>query len=473
MEEYQNNSPRPVNPRRRKRSKMQVFRDSYLPVIIFLLIVALIVVFVVGSLNRAKQDREDAAAASKATEEALAAEKQRLEREAVRLIAEADILAAGYDYDGAVALLDSFPGNMYDYDNLLGKREQYIQAKDTLVLWEDNTKVVQLSFHVLITDTVRTFSHKTYGSSFERNFITINEFSAILEQLYANGYILVSMDDVITQTENESGVTVYTAKELYLPAGKKPIMLTQTHANYYTYMIDGDSDGLPDKKGAGFASKLVIGADGELTCEMVDSSGATVTGDFDMVPILNRFIKEHPDFSYKGARATLAVTGYDGLFGYRTDPETKEKFSETFYQEQIEGVKPIIEKLRQDGYDFASYTYDNEAYGDIKADAIQEDLNKWNAEVVPLLGLVHTLAYAKEHDIAAPGETYSGEKYDILRASGFTIYQGFCTTGKPWMQITDGYVRIGRLRVTGSFLENKADWYKNLFDAKTVLDSGR
>ena len=33
-------------------------------------------------------------------------------------------------------------------------------------------------------------------------------------------------------------------------------MLTETNANYYTYMTDSDGDGMPDAGGDGFASRL-------------------------------------------------------------------------------------------------------------------------------------------------------------------------------------------------------------------------
>ena len=38
----------------------------------------------------------------------------------------------------------------------------------------------------------------------------------------------------------------------------------------------------------------------------------------DVLTILEDFIEAHPDFSYRGARGTIAVTGYNGIFGYRT-----------------------------------------------------------------------------------------------------------------------------------------------------------
>ena len=48
---------------------------------------------------------------------------------------------------------------------------------------------------------------------------------------------------------------------------------------------------------------LVIGDDGYPTNEYVQDDGTVVRGSFDLVPLLEDFIREHPDFSYKGARA--------------------------------------------------------------------------------------------------------------------------------------------------------------------------
>ncbi len=48
-----------------------------------------------------------------------------------------------------------------------------------------------------------------------------------------------------------------------------------------------------------------------------------LVGDYDLVPILDSFIKEHPDFSYHGRKGILAMTGYNGVLGYRTDSAYK------------------------------------------------------------------------------------------------------------------------------------------------------
>ena len=46
--------------------------------------------------------------------------------------------------------------------------------------------------------------------------------------------------------------------------------------------------------------------------------GSISVGAYDLVPLLDEFIEEHPDFSYRGAKAVLAFTGYNGILGYRT-----------------------------------------------------------------------------------------------------------------------------------------------------------
>ena len=64
---------------------------------------------------------------------------------------------------------------------------------------------------------------------------------------------------------------------------------------------------------------LVLDENGALTCERQASDGSTVTGAFDVVPCVEAFIQEHPDFSNNGARGILGLTGYNGILGYRTD----------------------------------------------------------------------------------------------------------------------------------------------------------
>ena len=472
MDEQEYLENRPTNPRRRKRSQLDIFKEAYLPVLIAAVAVLLIVIFIIGSISRSIQKRQAEKDASIAQSVSIENEYNRLRAEADALLEDAAILADSWDYTGAIALLDRFSGDIFQFQDLLDQRAAYVDAKDNLYAWDDPSEVVNLSFQLLIADPQRAFTNQTYGTAYNRNFITTDEFSRILEDLYANGYILVSLDDIYTTEVAENGATVYTAKTLYLPAGKQPLILTQTNVNYNTYMIDGNGDKLPDKDGAGFASKLMLDANGDFVCQMVDANGNTVTGAYDMVPILENFIKAHPDFSYKGARAILAVTGYDGLFGYRTNADAKETFGADAYNQAISDATTIVSALRRAGYDIACYTYENVGYGDRSITEIKADLSGWTAEVAPILGSVDTLVFAQLSDLSGT-EGYGSQKHDVLLQHGFRFYLGFCDNGTTWSSISDDYVRQGRLLVTGANIAHHADWFTGIFDASTVLDQSR
>ena len=301
--------------RRRRRKQIRRLIHKYMPLAVVSLILILFISFVVGSVKRGDQHREEQRQESLAALEAQQQQQILWNQEANELLVKAEALAAAYDYDAAIAMLDSFTGNMEDFNALVVTRDRYVQTKESMVPWNNPSQIPNLSFHMLVAEAYRTFSDPGYGKSWKWNFITTTEFSNILQQLYNNGYVLVDMEDVIVANKTADGIT-YEVNTLYLPEGKKPVMLTQTQVNYYTYMVDGDGDGLADKKGGGFASKMVLD-NGKLTNEMVTKEGTTLRGAYDFVPILEEFIEKHPDFSYQGARAVLAVSGYDGLFGYR------------------------------------------------------------------------------------------------------------------------------------------------------------
>lgn len=472
MDERENMEMRPVNPRRRKRSQLDIFKEAYLPVLIAGVAVLLIIIFIIGSISRSIQKNKAEKDASIAASVSIENEYNRLRDEADNLIAEAAVLAEKLDYQGAISVLSSFSGDATQFSDLYDLIETYRNMQASLQLWDDPNQVVNLSFQLLIADSQRAFSDENYGSAYNRNFVTTSEFSLILEELYANGYILINLEDIYTTVQTEIGTTVYETKPLYLPVGKKPLILTQTNVNYNTYMIDGDGDKLPDKDGAGFASKLVIDTNGKITCQMVDENGQTVTGDYDLVPILESFIAAHPDFSYQGARAILAVTGYDGLFGYRTNASAKETFGEQAYEQEVNGAYEIVDALRSAGYELGCYTYDNIGYGDRSATQIKADLSSWATEVTPILGDVDILVYAQLSDLTEE-EGYGTEKHQVLQDAGFRFYLGFCNDGASWSAIADNYVRQGRIMVTGLNLAHHADWFDGIFDASIVIDANR
>lgn len=459
--------------RRRKKTKLQIFKESYLPLIIAATALLLILIFVIGAIGRAITRHKVAKEASIAASSSLAAQESALSEESSRLLRAAAELAKSYDFVGAVATLDSFSGDMADYPEMMSKRADYVEAQRSMTEWTDPADVLNLSFHVLIADPERAYNDSDYGWSYNENFITTTEFSRILQQLYDNGFMLVNMDDFITKTTLADGTTAYDSKSLYLPNGKKPLMITQTYVNYCLYMVDGDGDGVADKRGAGFASKLIVDDRGKIVNEMVDREGNIVTGAYDMVPILDDFIASHPDFSFGGAKATLAVTGDDGVFGYRIGDEGKRTLSEEAYTEELKGAGQIINALRSDGYKFACYTYGNMDYGDTETALIQEDLEAWAQYITPLLGETDTLVFARLSDIDEGTGAYTGDVFALLRSYGFDHFIGVSEDGNGWIHMDADYVRQGRVFVSGGQLNGNPSRFNPLFDASTILDEGR
>ena len=137
---------------------------------------------------------------------------------------------------------------------------------------------------------------------------TIDEFNKITQIMYDEGYVLVDLKDIAEETVDENGVTHYKEGTIMLPPGKKAFVLSLDDLSYY-HSYDG----------YGYASKMVLDENGKPKCEYIQDDGTVVVGDYDCVPLLDKFIEEHPDASYRGAKGTIALTGYNGVLGYRTD----------------------------------------------------------------------------------------------------------------------------------------------------------
>lgn len=467
-----NNKVDRPRPERRRKTKMEIFKETTLPLIIVGVTIIFILTFIVGSIVRGVQKRKIEEAASIAASESAAAEEARLEEEVENILQTAEILAAQYNYDTAISVIDNFSGNIGAYPELQDARVRYEYNKSALVPWEDPNTIVNLSFQTLIADPGRAFSHAEDGSTMRQHYITVNEFQTILERLYANDYILVGLKDIVYEETDESGLSVYKYKELYLPEGKKPIVLTQTNVNYVLDLVDSDGDMVADQGGVGIANKLVLTSDGSITCEMVDADGAISYGYYDLIPILDAFVAEHPDFSYRGAKAVLGLTGFNGLFGYRTHAAGREAFGEESYNNDVATVQAIAETLTKTGYELGCYTFENRPYGVYALSEIQADQQMWSDEVVPVLGMLDIMIFAQNSDINT-GMLYTGEKYEYLKSIGYDYFLGFGTEGDSFTFISDEYVRQGRLLVNGKNLADNPNWFSGIFDTEDLLDPAR
>ncbi len=453
----------PSNPRRRRRkSKVQIFKEIYLPPIIACVCLILVLTFAIGSLSNAIEEKR-IANDEKDRQEAAASEAADLvQKEYLALMEGAQAKAAGYDFKGALELIDSFSGKITEYPEMVSLRADYVNTMTQLVEHRDPSMIPNLSFHVLIEDLDRALKDESLGGKYNRNFVSTAEFKQILEHLYNNGYVLVDFDSFVSYTpfnDSESYIT----KPIYLPSGKKPVMITETMVNYFMYMVDPDKDGTPDAKGAGFANKLVV-ENGEIKAAYIDASGNSLVGDYDLVPILESFIEAHPDFSYQGARATLAVTGSEGIFGYRTNTSYIATKGNAWYEQECNAAKEVVQALRNKGYTLACFTYANQNYGSMSATQIQADLQEWTKNIVPVIGDVNTLVFAQESNLTS----YSSSSFDVLYDTGFRYFVASGT--QPWASVENTYVRQNRLMVTGRTMQHYSDQFSGLFDCAAILN---
>ena len=373
---------------------------------------------------------------------------------AQQMISEAQLLAAGYDYDGAIAKLMSISG--YDTDASIQQMiTDYTSQRDACVPVEPTT-VPHIFYHSLLNSTSRAFDVERLGQGavdgYNAWMVTVDEFDQITQRLYDAGYVYVRLRDLVTQTTDEDGTVHFAPNtELKLPQGKKAIVLSIDDLSYYH-----------SYEAASFPEKLVLDDNGEVKCLYTDAAGNTSIGDYDVVPRLNSFLKEHPDGAYHGARGLLAMTGYNGVFGYRTDTDylLQENLMEDQrawldshpdynYDQDVADATAIADALKEEGWEFASHTWGHLSVTDKSVETLQTDNEKWVATVEPIVGPVDTIIFAHGNDIGS-WEGYDGnEKYAYYNSVGYHFYCNVDGSVPYWVQITDRYVRQGRIDVDG------------------------
>ena len=451
------NAPR----RRRRKSKAQIFKEVYLPPIIVCISLILVITFLIGSVSNAIQLKQiEKEKEQMQLNESLSAAAQ-AEQENQRILAQAEELAAQYNYEDAITLLDSV-GDLTEHQDLQAKRSEYVNAMSSLVEFNNPHDIPNLSFHVLIHDMSKAIQSKDFGGNYNKNFVTTGEFTKILENLYRNGYVLVDFESFVGAKTDINGNAQFEAVPIHLPADKKPVMITETMVNYFDYMIDLNDDDVPDY--SGFASKLVLDGNGDIKAEYVDANGQTNVGNYDLVPILEDFIKSHPDFSYQGARAILAVTGHEGVFGYRINSAVVANKGNDYWEKEVAGAKEITNALREKGYTIACYTYKNDAYSGWSVAQISADLQSWQTQIVSVIGNVDTFVFAKMSNIT----DYNGAAFQTMYQSGFRY---FISNGEsPMTQVNPTYIRQNRLMVTGETMQHYSSRFTGLFDCAAILE---
>lgn len=370
-------------------------------------------------------------------------------------VAQAELLAEQYDYTGAIKLLKDIPGYQKD-QTITDAISQYRTERENCVP-VDVTTVPHIFYHSLVNEPSLAFNPDVMGQGqadgFNAWMVTTDEFDQVTQRLYDAGYVYVRLRDLVVETKDADGTPHFEPNtKLMLPEGKKAIVLSVDDLSYYH-----------SYEPAGYPDKLVLDDEGNVKCHMVDASGQESLGDYDVVPRLNTFLEEHPDGCYKGARGLIALTGYNGVFGYRTDTDyvKREHLMEDQaawlnahpdfdFDKEVADAKVIAQALKDEGWEFASHTWGHLSVTDKTAQELKADNDKWAATVQPITGPTDTIIFAHGNDIGSwEGYSSDNDKYAYYNSVGYHFYCNVDGSVPYWVQITDRYVRQGRVDVDG------------------------
>ena len=301
----------------------------------------------------------------------------------------------------------------------------------TYVAWNDI--VEHLFFHPVVAYPELAFDGDSQANGIDDWMVTVDEYNKILQSVYDNGYILVDINDVWSETTGEDGQPKMVRNTLYIPEGKKPLILSYDDVNYYDYMLKD-----------GFTYKLILGDDGLLW-----SWG-------------------------KDAKGSLSLTGYQGILGYRTNTDTKDwdDAKEANRQREREAVKPIIAELKRTGWTFGSHTWGHINLSNHSVESVKEDTQRWLDEVGSLVGPTTILYYP--HGARPDGDDWktTGPVFQYLQSQGFRVFASVGIESFSYIKKDICAVICDRLHPDGTTLRSASclERYMKFYDARQVID---
>ena len=191
-------------------------------------------------------------------------------------------------------------------------------------------------------------------------------------------------------------------KELWLPKDKKPLILSIDDLNYYPYMKEN-----------GLNHKLILDKEGQIAAFSVSPDKKEIIAyDNEIITIVDNFVEKHPDFSYQGAKGIIALTGFNGVLGYRTDA-----FNVLSFAAEKEQALAVIKRLKDTGWSFASHGYGHIDTAKRSLDDLVKDTQKWKLEVESLIGPtdIYIYPYGSTVPVGDP-------RFKFLQQSGFKIF---------------------------------------------------
>lgn len=351
-------------------------------------------------------------------------------------------LAASYDYTAALEEIAKISEEHAEDDRVISAKIEYQRLLGQMV--EYGGDVAHFSVKTLVADPSRAFDGDDMSSYYNNWTLTVDEFKAILQSLYDRGYVLMDVHEKVVDIQNEDGTTSFAVNTPSVPEGKTPMVLSFTEANYYDY-----------QQGDGFAGRLVLDENGNVMNEYTDASGQTLIGAYDVIPIVDEFVEEHPDFSLRGAKGIVSVTGYEGVFGYGIETGAST-------------IAAIADRLKETGWEIACQGFsDNTMESDLDLDELENDLDTWSSKIGSLVGDTDLLIYPYGEEVTA-----GTAKQELLLEKGYQFFFSIWTTA-DFIEVQPDYVRQTRRTLDGYDLYMYADYLTDFFDVDEILDKTR
>ncbi|MBA3662369.1 MAG: hypothetical protein H0W64_11605 [Gammaproteobacteria bacterium] len=323
-------------------------------------------------------------------------------------------------------------------------------------IWAKNVvyqgPIYNLFFHPLINYPELAFNQTNkYLDYMDQWFVTVKEFKKIIPELYKRGFVLVSPKDLFEERKDEQGRLIITRKELILPKGKMPLVLSLDDYNFYNKM-----------KLHGTIHRFWVNRQGTLVTITKRNKSTSLNQDDQEVPqILEKFITEHPDFSFNNARGIISLTGYNGIFGYNTHETLHHNYSS-----QVIEAKKIVRKLKGMGWQFASHSYFHLAEDEQTEQNFENSEKRWLKEVGVIVG-------PTSYYIFPFGDPWNKNvtRMNFLKSQGYKYFFGVTQTNKTTME--PGIVMMGRFPMDGRSLREKYFGVRTFVNPVDVLDSTR
>jgi len=325
--------------------------------------------------------------------------------------------------------------------------------------------VEHIFFHEAIAWPELAFDGSSGQKGYDDNMVTVTEYTRILENLYRNDYILVDLNDVWSEYTDEGGARRMRKNTLMLPEGKKPLVISFDDLSFYKYM-----------SGDGFMEKYIIGEDGSIWASGVDPKGnPVVSQDYAVITLLDKFVRDNPGFSLGGVKGCIALTGYEGILGYRTHTDRNNDTQEFRLNrtQEIARVRPVIARLKETGWYFATHSYGHINLASASLERVKNDANRWMDEVGSLVGDTKIFIYPFGSRLDGNDVWDTGPALRFYHDLGFRI---FASVGRePFSRIKPDIsaVMLDRMNSDGITLRNARDRFLRFYDAREVFDESR